>query len=219
MLDLKEKLSYLSHAGLVVARKYLNGFTINSTPALDDKGLQFFRSAIKQSRIYLEFGSGGSTIVASTFVTKLVSVETDRVFAEAVRRALPKTDAEIHLLTPHIGITAEWGYPIFARPSPRRQARWKRLPTAPWNVLASDVPDLILIDGRMRVACALQSLLHVTDHTRLLIDDYVGRKYEVIERFAELVALHGRAAEFRKRKQFNAAECREVLEMSYSDLH
>jgi len=219
MLELREKFNYLTNAGLVVARKHLKGFTINSTPALDDEGLRFFLSAIKQSRVYLEFGSGGSTIVASSFVTKLVSVETDSIFAEAVRRALPKTDAEIHLLAPHIGITAGWGYPIFARPTARRLAKWKRLPTAPWDVLGSDVPDTILIDGRMRIACALESLLHVTAHTRLLIDDYVGRKYEMIERFAELVALHGRMAELRKRKQFDAAECRQVLEASYSDLH
>src|ERR1700733_3221878 len=219
MLELREKFSYFTNAGLVVARKHLKGFTINPTPALDDEGLRFFLSAIKQSRVYLEFGSGGSTIVASRFVTKLVSVETDSIFAEAVRRALPETHAEIQLLTPNIGITAEWGYPIFARPTARRRTKWKRLPTAPWDVLGSDVPDTILIDGRMRIACALESLLHVTGHTRLLIDDYVGRKYEVVERFAELIALHGRMAELRKRKQFDAAECRRVLEASYSDLH
>ena len=176
MLELKEKVSYFTEAGVFVARKHFNGFTISPTPAFEDEGLHFFLSAIKQSRIYLEFGSGGSTIVASSFVTKLVSVETDRVFAKAVRRALPKSDAEIHLLTPNIGITREWGYPIFTRPTPRRQAKWKRLPSAPWAKLGSDVPDTILIDGRMRIACALESLLHVTDQTRLLIDDYTGRK-------------------------------------------
>ncbi len=219
MFELKKKISYFSHSGLLVGRKYLTGITINPTPALDDEGLKFFLSAIKTSRTYLEFGSGGSTIVASRFVAKLVSVETDRVFASAVRRALPKSNAEIHLLTPNIGIIGDWGYPIFARPTPRRQARWKRLPSAPWSVLGSDIPDTILIDGRLRVACALESLLHVTDDARLLIDDYIGRQYEVVERFAELTALHGRMAEFRKRKQFDAAKCTEALEEAYWDLH
>jgi hypothetical protein len=219
MLELREKFSYFTHAGLAVARKHLNGFTIKPTPTFEKEGLQIFLSAIKQSRIYLEFGSGGSTIAASRYVTKLVSVETDRLFAEAVRRALPQSDAEIHLLTPNIGITCDWGYPVFARPTRGRQARWKLLPNAPWDLLGSDIPDMILIDGRMRVACALESLLHVTTQTRLLIDDYIGRRYEVIERFAELVALHGRMAEFRKRTEFDAAKCREELEVAYWDLH
>ena len=119
------------------------------------------------------------------------------------------------MLTPNIGITREWGYPILARPTPRRQAKWKRLPTAPWAVLGSDVPDTILIDGRMRVACALKSLLHVTGQTRLLIDDYTGRKYEAIERFAVLAAVRGRMAEFRKRTGFDDAACREALQVSH----
>jgi hypothetical protein len=76
----------------------------------------------------------------------------------------------------------------------------------------------ILVDGRMRVACALESLLHVTRDTRMIVDDYVGREYEVIEDFADLVATHGIMAEFRKKKDFDPALCHERLQRYYAVL-
>jgi hypothetical protein len=217
--QLKEKVTYFAKAGWFVAHKHLHGYDICPLPTFEKEGLDFFMAAIERCKTYLEFGSGGSTIVASRFVTKLVSVETDRLFAEAVRRTIPRSRSEIHLITPNIGMTGEWGYPIFGRPTPRRIEKWKRLPMAPWSLLRSNIPDTILIDGRMRVACALESLLHVTSDTRLLVDDYVDRKYQAIESFATLVALHGRMAEFRKKSSFDGNACREALESSYSDLH
>jgi hypothetical protein len=213
-----ENVRYFFDAAKYMARKHTSGYSVNPEPTFDQDGLEFFRLAIKDSRIYLEFGSGGSTILASRFVTKLVSVETDRVFAAAVRRALPQSRAEVHLLTPNIGMTRDWGFPIFGHPTPARIARWKRLPKAPWGILGSDIPDTILIDGRMRVACALECLLHITRDTCLLVDDYMGRSYEAIERFANPIAFHGRMAEFRKRKTFDEAACHETLETAYSDL-
>jgi hypothetical protein len=215
---LADKAVYSTRVARFLALKRARGCTINPGPAFDKEGLDAFELAIKDTHTYLEFGSGGSTILASQFVTKLVSVETDHFFAAAVRRALPRSSAEIHILTPNIGLTREWGYPIFRRPTPGRVAKWKRLPKAPWGILATDIPDTILIDGRMRVACALESLLHVTSDTRLLIDDYVGRSYEAIECFATLIALHGRMAEFRKLKMFDESVCLGILETAYSQL-
>jgi hypothetical protein len=200
-----------------VARKHIRGYTISPEPAFDEEGLDFFKSTIGDSKVYLEYGSGGSTILASRFVAKLVSVENDGLFANAVRHALPPSNADIHLITPNIGMTREWGIPIFKRPTTGRVARWKRYPQIPWEILGSDVPDTILIDGRMRVACVLESLLRIEGNTRLLVDDYVGRDYSTIERFTDLIAIHGRMAVFRKRDHFDDAACRRQLEISYSD--
>jgi hypothetical protein len=70
----------------------------------------------------------------------------------------------------------------------------------------------------MRVACALESLLHISPKTRLLIDDYVGRSYAAVEEFATLVAFHGTMAEFRKREVFDEVACARVLKLAYSDM-
>jgi hypothetical protein len=123
----------------------------------------------------------------------------------------------IKMLTPYIGLTRDWGFPVFDRPTAHRIERWKRLPLAPWPHLA-ELPDVILIDGRMRVACCPESLLRVGRETTILVDDYAGRSYSAIERFAELINLHGRMAEFRKRSDFDELSCRVELQKAYSDL-
>jgi hypothetical protein len=213
------KFQYFAKAATFVAKKHLMGYQVNPVPSFQPEGLEFFQTIIPTSIIYLEFGSGGSTILASKHVKKLVSVESDGVFKRAVERAIPQdTRAEIHLLAPYIGVTAEWGTPVFGRPTANRVKRWKKYPSAPWPVLNGEVPDTVLIDGRMRVACALESLLHINRHTRLIVDDYVGRDYRAIEQFAELIATHGIMAEFRKMADFDVQACRESLTRFYSVL-
>ncbi|MGJ4892924.1 hypothetical protein ACQR0Z_27610 [Bradyrhizobium sp. HKCCYLS3077] len=210
------RLPHYFRAACFVAQKYLLGYSVGQTPVFDEGGLSFFSTAIRSSRIYLEYGSGGSTVMAAKYVSQLVSVEPDPVFARAVKKALPETTAKISILTPDIGLTRDWGYPVFDVPTANRIARWKSLPQAPWKVL-QDMPDLVLVDGRFRVACALQSLLQIDRTTKLLVDDYEGRDYSAIEQFGELVAMHGCMAEFRKRSDFDEQLCRAALDRFYAD--
>jgi hypothetical protein len=200
------------------ARRYLRGFAISSEPHFEPEGLEFFRSVISHSKVYLEYGSGGSTILAARSVSKLVSVESDWIFAKAVKRALLSSQAQIDFLSPSIGLTRDWGYPVFGQPTPKRVARWKRYPQAPWPVLGPTIPDTILIDGRARVACALETLLHVPRSSLLIVDDYVDRPYSVIEQFAEIISMHGRMAAFRKRDRFDDEQCRIMLNSAYADM-
>ncbi|ANW00423.1 hypothetical protein [Bradyrhizobium icense] len=216
--SLMGKASYFLDAGLFVAKKHILGYEVGFEPTFQPAGLAIFRSIIEKTSTYLEYGSGGSTIVASRYVNTLVSVESDPVFRRAVEKAMPPTKAELHLLSPYIGVTARWGTPVFGRPTESRIARWQRYPQAPWSILKTKEPNTILIDGRMRVACALESLLHVSSETRLLVDDYVGRNYSAIEEFADLIAIHGVMAEFRKKRSFDQQRCRTALNLSYSDL-
>jgi len=61
-------------------------------------------------------------------------------------------------------------------------------------------PDLILVDGRFRVACALTTILNLAqdDRWELLVDDYRGRShYTAIEKFANLERMVGRMAVFK----------------------
>jgi hypothetical protein len=77
-----------------------------------------------------------------------------------------------------------------------------------------------LIDGRFRVACVLESLLHLGPNTtcNILVDDYAGRPhYKSIEEFGDLVAMHGRMAHFRRSPGLDVEKCRRVLEDFYRD--
>ena len=59
-------------------------------------------------------------------------------------------------------------------------------------------PDLVLIDGRFRVACFLHSLLAADAGTPLLFDDYTNRPhYHLVEEFCPIAQSEGRQALFR----------------------
>ena len=55
--------------------------------------------------------------------------------------------------------------------TPRRIAKWKSYPLAPWPMRS--LPDLVLIDGRFRVACALVAIKNLYDKIdfEILFDD------------------------------------------------
>jgi hypothetical protein len=130
------KVTYLANAFVFVARKHIVGLDVEPTPHFEPEGLAFFNSIILDTRVYLEYGSGGSTVQAAKHVKTLVSVESDPVFRQAVERKIAKeSNAEIHLLCPYIGMTAHWGTPVFGRATPSRIERWKLHPQAPWKVL------------------------------------------------------------------------------------
>jgi hypothetical protein len=99
--------------------------------------------------------------------------------------------------------------------------RWQRYPQAPWTHYrrAGVEPDLILVDGRFRVACVLESLLQLSEpHScRILCDDYLHRPhYHVVERFAELT-LVGRMAVLKAKRPLDRAECRRLAEQYRTD--
>lgn len=179
----------------------LVGFKVPSTPVFDPVGSKFFMAAIEQCHGYLEFGGGGSTVVASRLGKPFVSVDSDPYFVRALLAHLPAKD-QSRVICVDTGVTGLWGAPLFRSQPERRRALWRQYPHAPWMLLSKLglKPDLVLLDGRFRVACALVCLKHLGSDPDvvMLVDDYEGRPdYAVIEQYARLVAMHGRMAEFR----------------------
>jgi len=158
--------------------------------------IERLRQLMRGSRGYLEFGSGGSTLMAAEVgVPFIVSVESDGQWAEAVRRAVSGRTGHFAVLHADIGPTGAWGHPN----NEQAWRRWHRYPLMGWEACAEIgiQPDLILIDGRFRVACFLGSLLFGSAGAKVLIDDYVERpNYSVVEGFCPLDAVQGRMAEF-----------------------
>src|SRR5262249_5283017 len=75
---------------------------------------------------------------------------------------------------------------VIFEPTKRRLESFSKYSDFPDKTL---LPDLILIDGRFRVACALKAIKTLRNYSdwTLIVDDYVGRSYySVIERFAKL---------------------------------
>lgn len=200
------------------------GIEIADTPSFDAEGLAAFKSAIVGVRTYLEYGAGGSTVLASQFVQRLYSVESDARFLRAVERKVHAkgSKSDNHFLRANIGLTEFWGKPAFKNLSAARLQRWSRYPQLPWTTLKRDgvTPDLILIDGRFRVACMLECMIHLNGQsTTICFDDYFDRQsYSVVERFADMVDRAGRMAIFHIKSDLDLQACNEVLQEHYGDL-
>lgn len=184
--------------------KRTRGFNVPNSPSFDPRSIDMFQDELGKAKCYLEYGSGGSTVLASTLGIPGVTVESDRYYASSVRnkiRANHSNKREIIYI--NIGITGMWGNPRFSRPTPTRTRKWMRYVDAPFQDGRPSHYDLVLVDGRFRLACALKVISHSVFTEKLvtlLIDDYEGRpRYHGVEQFAGRPAMHGRMARFQIR--------------------
>jgi hypothetical protein len=147
---------------------------------------------------FLEFGAGGSTVFAAELgVKNIYSVESDKSFLDAVEKKVgslfPSSKVYAHFID--IGETKDWGFPA----NKRRVSSWQKYCVAPWQMMLENnhPPDLVLIDGRFRVACFLASLLLSKSGTVILFDDYFDRpEYHIVEKYLRPNKTAGRMAKF-----------------------
>lgn len=186
--------------------RYSGMITCPDRPHFENQAsTDYFEMRLREATTYLEYGSGGSTVLAVELGKRVVSVDSDRMFLGKVREALRRHTgqaSQVSLLYANIGFTREWGQPVFTSPTRERLARWMRYSEMPWiaSKQTGQLPELVLVDGRFRVACALRSFQHLAQKpdALIIVDDYVGRDwYSEIGRFGELVERIGRMAAFR----------------------
>lgn len=190
---------FLYFSGLKTSR-----VEIHPAQHLDPEALPFFLEKLSGSKLFLEFGSGGSTIAAARMGKRFVTVESDENFLSEVKKAIGPGAGRSQFFYTNVGRTGPWGIPIIKFKTRARLARWRRYVDAPWAYLkeSGEFPDLIFIDGRFRVACALSSFKYLQGRSDalVLVDDYVGRpEYQVIEKFGTLEKTVGRLAVFRSK--------------------
>jgi hypothetical protein len=172
----------------------IRGFEPPLQPHLDPFTEKWLADRLERTKLFLEFGSGGSTLLANRLGVRTITVESDRFYAAVVEAALddPKLAT---LIVPKMGVTTQWGMPlIFKR---RKGARYV---SAPFKLFENYYPDLIMVDGRYRVACVLETarLAHLRGTpAKLLLDDYEDRPfYHVLEEHLGTPVRIGRAAVF-----------------------
>ena len=131
----------------------------------------------------LEFGAGGSSaFFAKKSVRHLISVESDRewinrmLLGNSTLRQWAKAGRwrPFHV---QIGATGEWGFPLSQEPA----VAWLNYHQAIWDAVDAAALDFVLVDGRFRVACALQLLLRAREKTpRILVHDFAQREYYAV---------------------------------------
>lgn len=161
------------------------------------KEQEFLRDVYAQAEQIMEFGSGGSTVLAAEIGKPCVSIESDANWAFDLNGYLESAfghDVTARALHVDIGKTKSWGYPVDAS----RWTEYWRYPLEVWQNPELGQPDVVLIDGRMRMACFAGVVMNVQRDTLVLFDDYIDRpNYHVIETLVKRDQTIGRMAVFK----------------------
>lgn len=172
---------------------------ISDIPHMEPAGIELLKRSLSGCKLFLEYGAGGSTVLAAKQgVCSIFSVESDRSFLDAVSGKLKLLEGSSSEFTPvcaDIGPTGDWGAPT----DKASASKWPNYCVQVWEqlLLSNTFPDVVLIDGRFRVACFLASLVFSQKGTVILFDDYLDRpQYHSVERFIARSSTAGRMAEF-----------------------
>lgn len=150
---------------------------IPNQPMFASEAIDYIVKSVSNKRL-LEYGSGGSTNYFSKFAKSVISVESDKQFAKKVSKQC-STSTNIEVLYSNIGPTKSFGQP-FKMLRLFTKSRYVQYCQTPWEKAGGEF-DVILIDGRFRVACAMVSLLNNNCKFLLIVDDYADRpEYSVI---------------------------------------
>lgn len=174
--------------------------------------IDLFTEALSSASNYLEYGAGGSTKKAARLftLTSITAVESDSSFIE--NQLLNDVDVQLAIkagrlrfLIADIGPTSDWGYPK----DNSKIHLWPNYALCPY--LYGYSPDLILVDGRFRVACCLVAALQAPAAT-VLIHDYKDRShYHIIERFFAIDRMVDTLVRCRRVQSFDEQSARALL--------
>jgi hypothetical protein len=114
---------------------------------------------------YLEWGTGGSTLLAVNRGNTVVSVESDSLWAAGVRARREIAEAvsagRATILHADIGPVGAFGHPQ-GRDHMDRWISYLYLPWKEWSRRGA-TPDLVYVDGRFRVACCLSVIVALAE--------------------------------------------------------
>ncbi|WP_146345502.1 hypothetical protein [Falsiphaeobacter marinintestinus] len=156
------------------------------------------RMVYESAEVILEYGSGGSTVMAAEMPGKHVtSVESDRKWVRMMQGWFdanpPATGSSVEVIWADIGPTRDWGHP-------KNENAWRKYPGYALSVWQRDGfrhPDVVFVDGRFRIGCALATAFNIARPVILLFDDYKKRKwFHKIEEFLGAPEIIGRMAVF-----------------------
>ena len=154
---------------------------------------ELFKDLIKNIDTYFEYGCGKSTEYLYKYANcNIYSVDTDQSWVRKIQQLTNgKKDKRLNIDWIDVGNVEKWGYPI-------SYAQRKYFFNYANNFYKKNCrPDLVLIDGRLRVFCFLTTLKYAPNGTKIIFDDYTNRPlYHVAEEFSPLLDKCGRQALF-----------------------
>lgn len=164
---------------------------------------------------YLEFGTGGSTFLALLHSSaQVAAVDSDEQWINSLRKwkliRCAEDEGRLMFRLTDLGKTGMWGVPT----GTERKDHWPDYSSGIFNQLETS-PDVVLVDGRFRVACVAQAILHGNLNTRILVHDYYDEKrvdYHVIEQFLDLKRSAGNLVLFKIKQDIDTEKILELYE-------
>jgi len=149
-----------------------------------------FDEVIKESYYYLEFGLGGSTLRAlQKSKATVYTVESNPEWIKYMRKYIYLRYSEnkrLHIFPVNIGPVRDWGYPK----SDNFKELFEKYSSSIFQIIDSKLIDLVLVDGRFRVACTLKIILecHENSNIKILIHDFWNRpQYHIVLEYLDTV--------------------------------
>jgi hypothetical protein len=137
----------------------------------------------------LEFGCGGSTVMLLAHGHRVTSIESDPEWVRKVLGAAFFERDRLDLRRVDIGPVGRFGAPV----SVKLSQRWADY----WSAGDDTEPDAVFVDGRFRMACAINAALHWK--VPILLHDFnLSRRpaYAELPQFLNLVDVVGHLAIF-----------------------
>lgn len=169
----------------IICKSYDVSSKINFGSTLSNN---FYKKNLKNCKIYLEYGSGNSTLLAKKLKKNFISIEADKSFFNYLK--YKKKIDEIKYID--IGPTKYFSYPIL----PFFLIKNKIVKYSNYiKKIVLDkkkIPDLILLDGRYRVYTLINILNYlltnkINQKITIIIDDYEKREnYKITKKLIKV---------------------------------
>jgi len=174
----------------------------------------YLHTRIDRARFYLEFGTGQSTLYAARApsLEAIDSVESSKPWIDehllpepTIANAVATGRLTFHVVD--VGATGRFGHPA----SGRTRRNWPRYSRDVFN--GARRHDLVLVDGRFRVACTLNAVLHEHDNALILIHDFWNRPwYHAVLDFVDVVDRVDTMGAFRRKPAVDRKAAERLVE-------
>lgn len=181
---------------------------IPEQPSMSDNETALFEKYLERAKRYFEFGSGGSSKLAASFGLTVNGVESDRKWLTRLQQDL---GSKGNIRYVDVGPTGEWGAPTDLSAADRFPDYSAAINTT------GEGYDFILVDGRFRVACALETVANILAHQKeneaiVFIHDFWGRDYyQPVLKYLDNIESVESAAVFRVRQNIDRQELRDTI--------
>ena len=136
-------------------------------PTMTIKEIDFFKGYVSKANSYFEYGCGGSTVLVNSFlnIKRMVSVDSCLEWIEKTNQHILDVSKINFYYVDIKGNCVSWGAPI----DNSKKSDWIKYPSI--ILEQKEDFDLVLVDGRFRVACCALAAMKMSKNSFLLLHD------------------------------------------------